>query len=51
MIATDHDKATRAAWGPDALREVREARRKQQEGKLTVRKKFKTLCREPHRVR
>ncbi|HWT87749.1 MAG TPA: glycosyltransferase [Candidatus Angelobacter sp.] len=32
MIATDHDKATQAAWGPDALRGVREARRKQQEG-------------------
>src|SRR5256885_9045581 len=32
MIATEHEAAGQAAWGPDALREVRAARRKQQAG-------------------
>jgi SAM-dependent methyltransferase len=31
MIAAEHEKAAEAAWGPGALVEVREARRRQQE--------------------
>lgn len=31
MIAADHERQTRASWGVEALRDVREARRRQQE--------------------
>jgi len=40
MIAADHEKEARASWGPDALRDVRAARRAQQEGIASRREEY-----------
>jgi len=40
MIAAEREKTAQAAWGPDALREVREARQRHQEGIAEKREEY-----------
>src|SRR6476661_5436329 len=40
MIAAEHERAAQGAWGPEVLRGMREARRKQQEGIAAKREEY-----------